>query len=139
MLQAGHRQLQTTLGGLTAAQPDGFFEDWSGPPTAQTLHLSLCGCHLRAPSTAGAQVIGSVNAISDGVLCPHLSLLEVRPQWRGQGRASRLLESLFAQLDRFDRIDTLCDDAWRPFYARSGMTRGRAMFRRNSTRPRGQS
>lgn len=131
-------QLQTTLEGITPANLHGFFEGWPNPPTPETLHRMLAGSHRIALAVEGGQVIGFVNAISDGVLCAYIPLLEVRPQWRGQGVASRLMRSLFAQLDGLYMIDTACDDGLVPFYERFGMTRGNAMIRRDYARQRGR-
>jgi len=130
--------LQTTLEGITPAELNGFFEGWPNPPTPQTLHRILSGSHRIALVVEGGQVIGFVNAISDGVLCAYIPLLEVRFQWRGLGIVSSLMESLFAQLDGLYMIDTACDDELVPFYERFGMTRGNAMIRRDYARQDGQ-
>lgn len=131
-------QLQTTLEGITPAQLNGFFEGWPNPPTPETLWRILDGSYRIALAVEERHVIGFVNAISDGVLCAYIPLLEVRAQWRGQAVASRLMESLFAQLDGLYMMDTACDDDLAPFYERFGMTRGNAMIRRDYARQNGQ-
>lgn len=45
------------------------------------------------------QVVGFVNAISDGGLTAYIPLLEVRREWRGRGIASQLVNRLLEQLD----------------------------------------
>ena len=131
-------QLQTNLEGVTPAALNGFFEGWPQPPTPETLRRILAGSYRIALAVEEGQVIGFVNAVSDGVLCAYIPLLEVRAQWRSQGVASRLMDSLFAQLEGLYMIDTSCDDDLVPFYERFGMGRGNAMVRRDYTRQNGQ-
>lgn len=138
MLQAEGMHIQTTLEGIAPTALNGFFEGWPNPPTPQTLRRILAGSYRIALAVEGGQVIGFVHAISDSVLCAYIPLLEVRAGWRGQGIASQLMESLFAQLDGLYMIDTACDDDLVPFYERFGMMRGNAMVRRDYARQTGQ-
>ncbi|GGM01252.1 GNAT family N-acetyltransferase [Deinococcus aerophilus] len=130
---------QTTLDGICAAQLTGFFEGWPQPPTPDTLHRLLSGSSHIVLAVQDRQVIGFVNAVSDGVLSAYIPLLEVRAGWRGQGLGTRLMEHLLAQLGGLYTIDTACDDELVPFYARFGMARGNAMIRRDYARQNGQS
>ena len=130
---------QTDLAGVTPAQLTGFFEGWPQPPSPETLHRLLAGSQARVLArTQDGQVIGFVNALSDGVLSAYIPLLEVRREWRGQGVASRLIERLFAELGDLYMLDTACDDDLVPFYERFGMRRGNAMIRRNYARQSGR-
>ncbi|MDV6374896.1 GNAT family N-acetyltransferase [Deinococcus arenicola] len=138
MLHAEGMELQTTLDGITPANLGGFFEGWPNPPTPQTLWRILDGSYRVALAVEDGQVIGFVNAISDGVLCAYIPLLEVRAQWRGQGVASQLVENLFVQLGGLYMMDTACDDGLVPFYERFGMVRGNAMVWRDYARQNGQ-
>lgn len=123
--------LQSSLDGISPQQLRGFFVGWPNPPTPQTLHRILGGSYRIALAVDHGQVVGFVNAVSDGVLCAYIPLLEVRAEWQGQGIASALLERLFADLNGLYMIDTACDDELVPFYKRFGMMRGNAMIRRN--------
>lgn len=129
---------QTDLAGLTPAQLTGFFEDWPQPPSSETLYRLLEGSQARVLARLpDGQVIGFVNALSDGVLSAYIPLLEVRREWRGQGVASQLIKRLFAELGDLYMIDTACDDDLVPFYERFGMRRGNAMIRRDYARQSG--
>jgi GNAT superfamily N-acetyltransferase len=130
-------EFRTTLDGIGAGQLTGFFEGWPRPPTPGTLHRLLSGSHRIVLAVQDGQVIGFVNALSDGVLSAYIPLLEVRAGWRGQGLGTRLMEHLLAQLDGLYMIDTACDDELVPFYTRFGMTRGNAMIRRDHARQDG--
>lgn len=130
---------QTTLDDVHASQLQGFFEGWPNPPTPETLLCILRGsqsrCLARLPD---GTVVGFVTALSDGVLSAYIPLLEVRPEWRGRGIASRLVELVMAELGDPYMIDTACNDDLVPFYKRFGMVRGNAMIRRNYARQDGQ-
>ena len=87
------------------------------------------------------RVIGFVTAISDGVLCAYIPLLEVLPAWQRRGIGRALLQRLLQRLDDLYMVDLLCDPELQPFYEGLGMTRGQGMLLRNydhqSGRPRG--
>lgn len=132
-------EYQTTLDDLHPGHPHGFFEGWPNPPTPQTLLRILHGSQARALArTPDGQVVGFVTALSDGVLSAYIPLLEVRPEWRGQGVASRLVESVMDALGDLYMIDTACDDSLVPFYQRFGMSRGKAMILRRYARQNGR-
>lgn len=126
--------LRTTLDGVTPAQLGGFFEGWPNPPTPHTLHRLLAGAPYLALAVEDSEVTGFVYAVSDGVLCAYIPLLEVRAAWRGRGVASALMSSLLAQLDGLYMVDTACDEDLVPFYERFGLRRGAAMVRRDYAR-----
>ena len=129
---------QTTLAGMTPGHLHGFFGGWPNPPTPDTLLRILNGSQARALARLrDGTVIGFVTALSDSVLSAYIPLLEVRPEWRGQGVASRLVEMVMAALGDLYMIDTACDDDLVPFYERFGMVRGNAMILRRYERQTG--
>ena len=130
--------LRTTLDGIMPAQLGGFFEGWPTPPTPETLHHLLAGAPYLALAVEEGEVVGFVYAISDGVLCAYIPLLEVRAAWRGRGVASALMRSLLEQLDGLYMVDTACDEDLAPFYERFGLRRGTAMVRRDYARQAGR-
>lgn len=125
-------RFQTDLHGIQHNQLEGFFEGWPNPPSAATLHqiLERAAAFLLAVAPTG-EVIGFINAISDGILTAYIPLLEVKAAWRGQGIASELLRRLKTELGELYMIDTACDDDLVPFYERFGMGRSNAMILRN--------
>ena len=64
----------------------------------------------------GETVVGFVTAISDGVVCAFLPLLEVLPNYRSQGIGQELVRRILAQLDGFYMVDLSCDASLEPFY-----------------------
>jgi ribosomal protein S18 acetylase RimI-like enzyme len=130
--------LRTTSDGITPAQLGGFFEGWPNPPTPQTLHRLLTGAPYLALAVEDGEVIGFVYAVSDGVLCAYIPLLEVRAEWRGRGIASALMDLLMEQLGGLYMVDTACDDALVPFYEGFGLRRATAMVRRDYARQSGR-
>ncbi|PNY80024.1 GNAT family N-acetyltransferase [Deinococcus koreensis] len=130
---------QTFLHGVTPDHLQGFFEGWPHPPRPDTHLKILRGSQARALARLpGGQVVGFVTALSDGVLSAYLPLLEVLPEWRGQGVASRLVELVITALGDLYMIDSACDDELVPFYERLGMVRGNAMIRRKDSRQNGR-
>ena len=123
---------RATLDGIGAQQLSGFFDGWPNPPTPDTLYriLKRAYAFVLALNEKG-EVVGFIHAISDGILTAYIPLLEVRPDYKGQGIGSELVRLLLSQLEGLYMVDTACDDDLVPFYERFGMTRGNAVARRN--------
>ena len=83
------------------------------------------------------QVVGFINAISDGVLTAYIPLLEVLPAYQGQGIGATLVTRLLARLDHLYMVDLLCDADVQPFYARLGMRPATGMMVRHYDRQSG--
>ncbi|MGQ0434523.1 MAG: GNAT family N-acetyltransferase [Microthrixaceae bacterium] len=111
----------TSASGLTADQlVGGFFEGWATPLTAdEHLELLHAATHVVLAIEDG-QVVGFVNALSDGVLSAYIPLLEVLPPWRGQGIGNELVRQLLTEMGRLYMIDVMCDAEVFPFYERLG-------------------
>ena len=74
------------------------------------------------PDAAGVdRVVGFVTAIGDGVLTAYIPLLEVLPDYRGQGIGTELARRLLHKLNGLYMVDVMCDPDVQPFYARLGM------------------
>lgn len=76
-------------------------------------------------------VVGFITAISDGVSCAYIPLLEVLPAYQGQGIGTNLMTRLLARLREHYMIDLLCDPEVQPFYAKVGMQPAVGMCVRN--------
>jgi ribosomal protein S18 acetylase RimI-like enzyme len=120
----------TAIDGVAPEHLDGFFEGWPSPPPPER-HLELLRGSYRvvlAREAGSPQVVGFVNALSDGVLYAFVPLLEVLPTHRGRGIGSELMRRLFAGLESFYAVDLMCDPELQPFYERLGMQRAVGMI-----------
>ena len=99
----------------------GFFVGWTVTPTAEQHLAILRGSDHVVLAREGEQVVGYVTAISDGVVSAFIPLLEVLPDYQGQGVGSELMRRMLDLLERLYMVDLCCDAALEPFYQRFGM------------------
>ena len=120
------------LEGIEPSQLEGFFVGWPNPPSPER-HLELLrGSAAVVLARDGEQVVGFVNAVSDGVLSAYIPLLEVLPTYQGRGIGSELVRRLVARLASLYMVDLCCDAELEPFYRRLGFqTLDRGMGIRN--------
>ena len=114
-------------------QLDGFFVGWAHPPSPET-HLRLLECSdeaLLAMDVESGQVVGFITAITDGVLCAYIPLLEVLPPFQGRGIGSKLMRRMLERLSGFYMVDLVCDPELQTFYESLGMHPAAAMVIRN--------
>jgi ribosomal protein S18 acetylase RimI-like enzyme len=129
----------TTTDGITPDQLSGFFEGWPTPPSRDT-HLRILQRSYEvvlAVDDATNEVVGFVNAISDGTLAAYIPLLEVRATHRGMGIGGELLRRIMERLDRFYMVDLVTDPERESFYSRFGLRPGFAMVIRRRERQSG--
>lgn len=123
----------TSLDDVRAENLGGFFVGWPSRPNAET-HLDvLRGSAHVVLARDGDRVVGFITATSDGVLSACIPLLEVLPEYQGQGIGTELTERLLAQLAHLYMVDLSCDAELEPFYARFGfqvLPRGMGLRRR---------
>lgn len=129
--------LHTTLDGVTPGQLQGFFVDWPNPPMPETFLRLLRGSYRVVLAVHDGQVIGFVQAVSDGVLTAYIPLLEVLPAWQGRGVGRALMTRMRDELRHLYAVDLGCDDHLVPYYEGLGMRRGNLMFTRNFARQDG--
>ena len=110
-----------SLDGVEPEQLEGFFVDWPTPLTAERHLEVLRGSSQVVLARDGARVVGFVTAISDGVLSAYVPLLEVLPEYQGQGIGTELVRRLLAALGPLYMVDLVCDKDVVPFYERLGL------------------
>jgi ribosomal protein S18 acetylase RimI-like enzyme len=121
---------------ITADKLHGFFVGWPNPPSPEK-HLEILHSAYKvwlAINTETGNVVGFMNAISDGVLSAFIPLLEVLPEYQGQGIGSELARRMLDSLRHLYTIDLICDADMQPFYARLGMQPYTGMVFRNYDR-----
>ncbi len=94
--------------GVEARHLQGFFVNWTDPPTPAT-HLRILkqsGLVVLARDDATGDVVGFVTALTDGVLSASIPLLEVLPTNQGQGIGKALLRRMIERLGNLYMIDT---------------------------------
>lgn len=129
----------TSADTITADQLHGFFVGWPDPPSPET-HLAILqrsDAMVLAMDEETGRVVGFINALSDGVLCAFIPLLEVLPVYQGRGIGSELVRRMVALLGNLYAVDVMCDADVQPFYARLGMQPAQGMMLRRYDRQAG--
>ncbi len=125
---------RTDLEGLQESDlAPGFFEGWPNPPSYSTFLRMLHGSShiVLAVDERSGQVVGFINALSDGVLSAYIPLLEVIPMYQGNGIGQELVRRMLEILKDHYMIDLLCDAELEEFYDKIGMRPAGGMMLRN--------
>lgn len=112
-----------TVDGISPSQLQGFFVGWPNPPSPET-HLEIMRRAYRvvlAIDDTTGNVVGFINAVSDGVYAVYLPMLEVLPACKGKGIGTELVRRMMDGLREFYMVDLLCDPELQTFYERFGM------------------
>jgi ribosomal protein S18 acetylase RimI-like enzyme len=134
-------EYRTSIDGITADQLAGpFFVGWPDPPSPQThLELLRSSAHVvLALHEPDQQVVGFINAISDGVFMAFIPLLEVIAPYQGRGIGSELTRRLVSRLEDFYTVDVMCDPELQPFYEHLGFRMATGASLRNYSRQSGR-
>lgn len=133
-------QYVCTIEGIAPQHLQGFFEGWPNPPSPEThLRILAAADHVvLAIEDSSGKVVGFINAISDNVLSAYIPLLEMLPDYRGQGIGSELVRRMLGRLDDLYAVDLMCDPEVQPFYASLGMRPASGMMARNYARQSGK-
>ena len=97
---------------LTVGQLAGFFVGWPKRPTPET-HLKILqnSRHVvLAIDESTDNIVGFITAISDGVLSAYIPLLEVLPEYQGQGIGKELVRRILGLLSDYYMVDLTCDE-----------------------------
>ncbi|MCF7798208.1 MAG: GNAT family N-acetyltransferase [Lentisphaeria bacterium] len=126
-------QYQDTVENITSDQLQGFFVGWPSPPLPET-HLRLLrqsAFVVMARDRATHRVIGFITAIADGVLSAYIPLLEVLPDYQGQGIGRQLVHRMLEKLKPYYMVDLFCDADLQPFYEKLGLQRATGIVLRH--------
>lgn len=133
-------QYTTNLEGIRSEQLNGFFVGWLNPLKPET-HLQIMQNSYKvvlAIDDEKDQVVGFINAVSDGILAAYIPLLEVLPEYQKQGIGKELVNRLLRELDNLYMIDLVCDHDLEEYYQNLGMFSAVGMIVRNYSRQSGE-
>ena len=116
---------------LCAEQLHGFFVGWPSHPDPPTHLAILRGSFAVWLALDGDRCVGFINALSDGMFYAYIPLLEVLPEYQGQGIGVELVKRMLETLDSMYAVDVVCDDSVAPFYEILGFGRCVGMVKRN--------
>ena len=122
---------------ITPVMLQGFFIGWPTPPTPDTHLKILQNSHVAfvAIDTLSNQVVGFINAISDGILSAYIPLLEVLPPYQNQGIGRQLVNLVLAEYKDLYMIDCCHDESLAPYYKKFGAYPGQASLFRHRNSP----
>ena len=112
---------------IAAENLEGFFVGWKTPLTQKQhfKHFEKCAHFVAALDKT--KVVGFISALSDGVGCAFIPLLEVLPEYQKQGIGKELVRRMLDILKDIYAIDLICDEDVQGFYERFGMIKLSAM------------
>ena len=121
---SGGIRYSATFGAIEPQQIEGFFVGWQHPFSGEEHLRMLAGSDFTelAIDEQSGNVVGFIAALSDGVQGAFITLLEVLPDYQGQGIGQALMERMLQQLSHIQTIELMCDTDLIPFYERFGMT-----------------
>ena len=115
---------------ISSNQLNGFFVGWKSPLTPERHYELLRGSTHFIVALDDDKAIGFITALSDDVNSSFIPLLEVLPEYQGQGIGSELLRRMLIKLDDIPNVDLTCDPDIQPFYDRFKMLRSSGMILR---------
>ncbi|MCP4583555.1 MAG: GNAT family N-acetyltransferase [candidate division Zixibacteria bacterium] len=126
--------------GLTANNLQGFFVGWLNPPSPETLLRILHQSdHIElAVDDQTSMVVGFISAISDNVLCAYIPLLEVLPDYQGNGIGKELVRRVITHYKDLYMIDLICDENLQAYYEKLGMVKASGMMIRRYDKQSGR-
>jgi ribosomal protein S18 acetylase RimI-like enzyme len=109
----------------------GFFVGWLEYPDPETHLQILRNSYAVWLAFDHERCVGFINALSDGVFYAYIPLLEVLPEYQGQGIGTELVWRMIDTLGVMYAIDVVCDESVASFYTAKGFGRCAGMVKRN--------
>ena len=116
---------------LKPDQLQGFFVGWPEHPDPETHLEILRGSYATWLALDQERCVGFINALSDGLFYAYIPLLEVLPEYQGQGIGTELVRRMLETLESMYAIDIVCDESVAPFFKAMGFDRCAGMVKRN--------
>lgn len=124
---------QETLEGIGISKLKGFFSHWHHPqpPEHHLTMLEQSSYFTLALDSEQDKVIASITVLTDDIQAVFISMLEVLPEYQGQGVGSELVKRILEKYQHIPGIDLMCAPETQAFYERLGMKRSVGMVARN--------
>jgi ribosomal protein S18 acetylase RimI-like enzyme len=119
------------LNNLTPDNLMGFFKGWANHPDCETHFKILSNSYVVWLAFDKNKCVGFINALSDGIFYSFIPLLEVFPEYQGNGIGSELVSLMNVSLDEIYAIDVICDESVASFYEQKSFKKSVAMIKRN--------
>lgn len=116
MNRFGSLRFLDSLEEINAESLSSFFVGWPDPPTPETHLRLLKQSDVIILAVNDSKVIGFVTALTDSVLSAYIPLLEVLPEYQGQGIGRALMERILAKLEGLYMVDLICNTELAEFY-----------------------
>jgi GNAT superfamily N-acetyltransferase len=116
---------------LRSGQLQGFFVNWPQHPDPQRHLEILRSSYAVWLALDQERCVGFINALSDGIFCAYIPLLEVLPEYQKQGIGAELVRRMLDTLSGMYAVDLVCDESVAPFYGALGFARSAGMIHRN--------
>lgn len=121
---------QDNLTGITSGQLSCFCVGWKYPISGEEMYKILQNSYAFVLARDKKNVIGFVNALSDGIKFAFIPMLEVLPNYKNQGIGTRLMNILLDKLHDIQNVDLTCDAELQNFYGKFGMLKSNGMILR---------
>lgn len=123
-----------SLENINATNLKGFFVGWPNLPSSKK-HMELLknsDFFWLAIDDTSNNVVGFITAISDNILSAYIPLLEVIPDYQGNGIGSQLVTRMLNSLSHLYMVDLVCDEPLTNFYKQFDMFKSQGMIIRNN-------
>lgn len=121
--------------GVAEGELSDFFVGWPQPPSnAQRRQVLEAASEVVIARDASGTLVGFITAVTDGVFAAYIPLLEVLPDFQGQGIGRALVDRMLGRLQDCYMIDLVCDDSVVTFYEQLGGRRLNGVGWRNYQR-----
>jgi ribosomal protein S18 acetylase RimI-like enzyme len=106
---------------ISSDKLEGFFVGWAKPLTKEQHYNHIANCAYFVLAMDDDKVIGFISALSDGIGCAFIPLIEVLPEYQKRGIGSELMRQMLEILKDISSIDLMCDENVQGFYEKFGM------------------
>ncbi len=116
---------------LKLSQIEGFFAGWKMPVSPE-LHLQILQSSYAVwLAFDNDKCVGFINSVSDGFFYAGIPLLEVLPEYRGNGIGTELVKRMLTTLESLYAVDIVCDHSLTSFYSKHALIPSNSMIKRN--------